>query len=694
MSDTPELLLNLAKATGEERRRKLRALRSPELLAAFSDHRNNLISWLNFKADESFLEVNAGYGEHTEWISRQVNFLFCLLGGKASREIISERCHGKVRILDSMMELKEVSGPSAFDKILFHVENHLTMGEMKQEIHELTEYLKPDGILLIVMDNRLGLSKWIERDVQDVYITKHVMSARNQEGDRIGFSIDEMEEIVKDSPELFYKKFYPYPDQVFVKDIYTDQHLPKPGFNFGNKADFQHERIQLMNQSDFTDVLIENGDLTRYFDSCIFAVTKEANPELQNIQYVHFSDQRDQRFCTVTAVQQHHVTKSAYRPESEPFVLAIHENYQKLSQIYEKSPLCFNHCTLNPDQSISLAYIEKESLSQYLDRLLDQGQIREAENLIQRIFQEMEAGQNLETFHPTKEFTEVFGDSYQGSDVCLPLTNVDCIFDNIFIEDQNRFQIADYEWTFAFPIPWEYIKVRCLHYYLSYRSFRKELLGDRIYQELEIDPAKMEQYQKMEEAFQSYVSGKDPLENNPEYQKTNYLLENIYHNALGQRAWAERLEERKKKVRAEVNFNAGAGYYIENIKPLHPVKQGSYYRVRLNWPAGTREVRFDPAAMPGILSIKQITNQRGNRVSFEVSDLTQITRKQYLSTSNDPKILIPIQRNMGFIEIVYRYDLLITETEFTDIPLPEAEMMEEEQMTRVIQEFHREKKWR
>jgi SAM-dependent methyltransferase len=689
MADTPEVLLDLAKAAEEERRGKLRALRSPELLAAFSLHRKNLISWLNFEQNESVLEVNVQYGELTEWISRQVGSLFCIPGENASRDVISERCWGRVQFSDTDHLPSE-----GFDKILLHVENGLTLSEMEDQLQILTKALKANGLLLILMDNRLGLSKWIERDVEDVYIIKHVMGARNREEDRIGFSIDEMEDLIEKNPELSYKKFYPYPDQVFVRDIYTDQHLPRRGFNFGNKADFRHDRIQLMSQSDFTDALIENGDLVRYFDSCIFAVSKQEQPEIREIQYVHFSDQRDRRFCTVTRVKEHQVTKSAYCAEAEPFIQDIYKNYQSLSQIYKEGPLFFNTCTRLSNQSISLAYIDRESLSEYLDRLLNQGRIREAKDLILRIFQEMEAGQELKPFQKTKEFTEVFGDSYQGEGLCLPLANVDCIFDNIFLEDSDRFQIADYEWTFTFPIPWEYIKVRCLHYYLSYRSFRKELLGDRIYQELNIDPDRLEEYRKMEEAFQSYVSGTDHLESNPEYQKTNYLLENIYHNALGQKAWTDRLQKREKKTGAEVNFNFGTGYSIENVKTLQPIKEGDFYQVLLTWPKGTREVRFDPASMPGILTLVQIVNQRGEKVSFHMDDLTPIAKKLYLSTSNDPKIMIPIQKKTESIEIVYRYDLLITEKEFTDIPLPEAEMMEEEQMTEIIQRFYKEKKWR
>lgn len=688
MADSQELLLSLAGATEEERRRKLRELKSPELLYIFSSHRTNLISWMPFKAKDSVLEVNVEYGELTEWLSSHVDSLFCVLKPDMKQDIVDERCHGKAVVLRSMRELDEERFSLArFDKIIFHVDNTLTVEEIKHQILYLTGRLQFQGILFLIMDNRLGLSKWIERDVQEVYITNHVVEARNQLDDRIGFSIEEMEKIIADDLKLKYRKFYPYPDQVFVKDIYTDQHLPKLGFNFGNKADFRKDRIQLMNQSDFTDVLVENGDLVRYFDSCIFAVTKEINSDIRSIDYVHFSDQRDEKFRSVTKVRNQLVTKEAYSNQAGPFIHSIYKNYQKLSNIYKDSPISYNKCVDIPGKGISLDFIDSVSLSEYVDSMLNQGEITQAVDLIQKVFQSIEKIQGLVDFRKSEEFIEVFGDYHQEFGKSLPVSNVDCIFDNIYIENGGGYQIADYEWTFDFLIPWDYIKARCIHYYLSYRGFRRELLGERLYQLLGIPSGWTEVYQKMEESFQRFVSGRDHLESEPEYQKTNYLLENIYHNAMGQKAWAERLSERRQKVQAEVNFDFGIGYYFENIKPVYPTKLEEFYKLHLTWPEGTRELRFDPASMPGVLSLVHIIDQNGKRVPFYSDGLRKIAKTLYLSPGNDPQIRISIKKDMKFIEVVYRYDLLITEREFIDIPKAEADILEEEQLTGIIQRY-------
>ena len=50
----------------------------------------------------------------------------------------------------------------------------------------------------------------------------------------------------------------------------------------------------------------------------------------------------------------------------------------------------------------------------------------------------------------------------------LPVTDVDLVCQNILLDDSA--QIIDYEWTFTFPVPLEFVIFRFLYFYLEAKN--------------------------------------------------------------------------------------------------------------------------------------------------------------------------------------------------------------------------------
>ena len=109
-------------------------------------------------------------------------------------------------------------------------------------------------------------------------------------------------------------------------------------------------------------------------------------------------------------------------------------------------------------------------------------------------------------FEKTAEFTEVFGDCEIPADAkALPVANVDQIFQNIKIEDENWF-VYDYEWTFPFLVPVGYIFYRAALFYGQFdRKSFLESRGIDLFAFFDINEEQKDVYQKMEEHLQAYI---------------------------------------------------------------------------------------------------------------------------------------------------------------------------------------------
>ena len=117
----------------------------------------------------------------------------------------------------------------------------------------------------------------------------------------------------------------------------------------------------------------------------------------------------------------------------------------------------------------------------------------------------------LAEFEITDAYRNMFGDvSVGGAVQSLKVSNLDMTFGNLMLQDDGVY-CFDYEWVFDFPIPLDFLKVRCLdvfwakfNMYVSYKVKRQELL-----QAVGIRKEDIPVYMKMEKKFEEFVYGED-----------------------------------------------------------------------------------------------------------------------------------------------------------------------------------------
>lgn len=169
----------------------------------------------------------------------------------------------------------------------------------------------------------------------------------------------------------------------------------------------------------------------------------------------------------------------------------------------------------------------------------------------------------LEVFHSTPKFEEVFGRYSILEDAKLlsaDVTDIDMIFENIIVSASGQWQLIDYEWTFDFPIPREYMLYRAVWYFYNEAPADNLVPWHEIMDFLEIPREIEECFQKMEHNFQVYIMGgkstleKDVAESGNKWIPLSFLIksEEFYEEGVWYKTNYRVLEKHSKALESEL----------------------------------------------------------------------------------------------------------------------------------------------
>lgn len=177
--------------------------------------------------------------------------------------------------------------------------------------------------------------------------------------------------------------------------------------------------------------------------------------------------------------------------------------YELLSEVFAPTGVLMNQCTKEND-ALEFEYLEGHSLEQILDTFLYKEDTKTFIEVLDQYVTKMRSVAT-EEFQITEEFKQVFGD------IVIPhpfkaasATNIDMIFQNL-IEVNGIWQAIDYEWTFFFPVPIDYVIYRAIHYYVA--SSRAAFVKERfdLYKIVGFTTKECELYEQMERNFQAFI---------------------------------------------------------------------------------------------------------------------------------------------------------------------------------------------
>lgn len=649
--------------------------------------RENILSWYPFQRGTKVLEIGSGCGAVTGVAASLAGKVTCVdLSMKRSRiNGVRNQNKGNIEIFVGNFQDIEKGLERDFDYATLIGVFEYGQGYIggKKPYHEflttILKHLKPGGKLLIAIENKFGLKYWAGCTEDHTGNFFEGLEGYQKKAGVRTFAKPELENILKECGCRNYKFYYPYPDYKFPFMIFSDEYLPKPGELNQNLCNFDRRRLLLMDEGKVFDQILENGLFPLYSNSFFVEIVKEDGEagRLQDMKnpvvYTKCSAGRAPEFSFRTCIENSGIShvkgeistqagigkeemgrllyKKAEYQEGRKHLEAIAEAKTRLEELWqEKGLFLVNQCKLEGEK-IFFEYLKGMTLEEKLDRLLEQGEEEAAAELLDQAIDRIKTASPVQGFSMTPEFRQVFGDMpLTEQELSFPMADIDLICSNILLTPDGNWHVLDYEWTFFFPVPVDYIVYRALRYYLEASGNRKKLKEDyNFYEKYGIVKEKKKIYRRMEHNFQNYITGA-------------YVPFRKLYPMMGKKALplGEILTEADKR-RMQVYVDDGHGFSEEHS---FFIDQGYGGEVSCTVPVPEEALRIwiDPALSACILKDVKLRWRGADGRSIPVVYTTtgfELEKNCFLFDNSDPKIIIEeIPKGKRQIDIFYQISIL------------------------------------
>jgi len=354
------------------------------VLYHFSHVRENIVNWLPIKSEETVLEIGSGCGAITGALAKKAKKVTCIELSK-KRSLINAYRHQQEDNIEILLgNFQDVVNDitETFDYITLIGVFEYSQGYIQTEqpyvdmLKKISPLLKPNGKLIIAIENRFGLKYWA--GCTEDHVGKYFEGLEDYpdtDGVRT-FSKKELERIICEAGGFSYEMYYPYPDYKFPMTIYSDRRLPVLGELRETRYNFDRERVTLFDETRVYDSLISNELYQEFSNSFLVVLTKEEQLTGYDTAYVKFSNERAAEFSLRTEIRVDQKQKKRVfklGETSQKHILHILDCYEKLSDLYGKTRIRLNKCVPCQD-GIELEYIQGTTLEEVLDSYIEKKQ--------------------------------------------------------------------------------------------------------------------------------------------------------------------------------------------------------------------------------------------------------------------------------------------------------------------------------
>lgn len=433
----------------------------------FSGLRENILSWYPLKKADSVLEIGAGCGAITGMLCRKAGHVTSVELSKRRADINYARNRDKENLTIMVGNLNDMTFPEKFDYVVVNgvLEYAMSFTEGKTPyetfLQRMGAYLKPEGRLLIAIENRLGL-KYFAGAPED-HTDLHFFGINGYPGNQSvrTFSKNELGELLENSGFPFLRFYYPYPDYKFPTEIFTDESLYTNSYGRSYPV-YTDKTADLFAESEGVKAFEKEKILDSFVNSFLVEAGRTENRDPEEILYVKLNQERKEKFRLLTRIVRENgevrAEKEAMVPQAEEFV----EKLKKTGTESTGSDKYKNLPCRAENGKISYPLLTGKTLHQEIAELAQKEDLEEIKALLKKFYQEFFGARQVVDYR-TGEFREVFGDHPGREDYeCVCPANVDLICSNIFMGEKEN-QIIDYEWMFDFPVPVNFIMWRLIH---------------------------------------------------------------------------------------------------------------------------------------------------------------------------------------------------------------------------------------
>lgn len=194
--------------------------------------RENLLSWYKFKPNANVLEIGAGFGEITGVLCDKCENVTAVELSKIRAQGLYERYKNCENLEILVGDFNDMKFSQKFDYITligvleYAVSFTDTDNPFEDFLKKIRSLLKPDGRLLIAIENRFGLKYWCGACEDHTGVPFDGINGYQDVNFVKTFSKKQLQEILNKSGYTSQEFYYPYPDYKLPQAIYSDRCLP------------------------------------------------------------------------------------------------------------------------------------------------------------------------------------------------------------------------------------------------------------------------------------------------------------------------------------------------------------------------------------------------------------------------------------------------------------------------------------
>lgn len=320
-------------------------------------------------------------------------------------------------------------------------------------LNTIKKLLKPDGKLLIAIENKYGLKYWCGAPEDHSGIPFDGINNYKFSNIARTFSKAELNSIIRTSGFKNTYFYYPLPDYKMPQVIYSEKYLPKNG-SLDNWTPYYsiNNNSMISDEEHIYNDLIENN-VFEFFANSFLVECSINNNELGTIDYAVSSPFRNSEFNIITTHSYKNGFCKTATDKSVNLLYTIDANHKALS--LRDLHTCKTNINGN---TLTSETITGTSLTQLLIDAYKTGVADNVYHILDSLYDEIkkssDSSEKLNSiFNSTKELTL---DALDKNDKILANGFIDMIHKNCFVDNNGNYIWIDQEWCFN-NIPASYI---------------------------------------------------------------------------------------------------------------------------------------------------------------------------------------------------------------------------------------------
>lgn len=271
--------------------------------------RKNILNWYKFKPDSSVLEIGCGMGAITNVLCDECKDVTAVELSRKRATATLLRCREKENLEIIVGNLNDIEFDKKFDYITLIgvLEYQGTYTESTNPymdfLVKIKQLLKPDGKLLVAIENQYGLKYWCGMPEDHVGIPfEGINQYRDVERGVRTFSKTALDTLIKESGFHNTYFYYPYPDYKLPTVIYSQDVLPskKDTVNSENFRGYSSagENTLIANEKNLYMDIVENHVFEFFTNS--FLVECSDSSQLGEITFARLTSERKEQYRMAT----------------------------------------------------------------------------------------------------------------------------------------------------------------------------------------------------------------------------------------------------------------------------------------------------------------------------------------------------------------------------------------------------------